>query len=156
MPRYWEDYAVGEEFTTPGRTVTDAMISVIIGLGGFTVPFFWDEEEAKKTVFGTRIAPGRLTLLLMGGLEEQSGFWDHQTIGALLGIDKVRLKGPLKAGDTIRVEGEVIEKRETRNPDMGIIISRSVCRNQKGEVLMEAQTTHLVKRRVQETVRVEA
>lgn len=147
MPKYWEDYTAGEKFTTPGRTVTEGMINVITGLAGFTIPFFWDEEEAKKTVFGTRIAPGRLTLLVMGGLEEQSGFWDHETMIALLGIDKVRITAPLKAGDTIRVEGEVVEKRETKNPGRGIIIHRSVCKNQRGEVVAETETTHLVKRK---------
>lgn len=147
MPKYWEDYAIGEKFATPGRTIGEGMINIIIGLAGFTIPFFWDEEEAKKTAFGTRIAPGRLTLLLMGGLEEQSGFWDHETMIALLGIDKVRMKAPLKFGDTIRVEGELIGKTETRNPDRGIITHRSICRSQKGEVIAEAETTHLVKRK---------
>lgn len=147
MPKYWEDYTVGEKFTTPGRTISEGMINIITGLAGFTVPLFWDEEEAKKTVFGTRIAPGRLTLLVMGGLKEQSGFWDPETMIALLGIDKVRITAPLKAGDTIRVEGEVVEKRETKNPGRGIVIHQSVCKNQRGEVVVETETTHLVKRK---------
>jgi acyl dehydratase len=147
MPKYWEDYTVGEKFTTPGRTVSEGMINVIAGLAGFTLPLFWDEEEAKKTHFGTRIAPGRITLLFMGSLEEQCGFWDHETVIALIGIDKVRIRAPLKAADTIKVEGEVIEKRETKKADQGIIIHRSICKNQKGETVVETETTHLVKRR---------
>ena len=147
MPKYWEDYEVGEKFVTPGRTIGQGMIDIILGLAGFTLPLFWDEEEARKTAFATRIAPGRLTLLIMGGLEEQSGFWDDETMVALLGIDKVKITSPLKAGDTIRIHGEVIEKRSTKNPDRGIIIHRSTCKNQKGDTVAETETTHLVKRK---------
>ncbi|HIE16915.1 MAG TPA: dehydratase [Dehalococcoidia bacterium] len=147
MAKYWEDYQVGEKFTTPGRTISEGMINIIVGLAGFTLPIFWNEEEAKKTSFGTRIAPGRLTLLIMGGLEEQSGFWDEETMVALVGINKVRITSPLRAGDTIRVHGEVTEKRETRNPERGIIVHHSICKNQKEETVAETETAHLVKRK---------
>jgi acyl dehydratase len=146
-PKYWEDYNIGDKFETPGKTITEAAISIMIGLGGYTLPLFLNEEEAKKTMFGSRIAPGRLTLFMMGGLEEQSGMWDEETMIALLGIDKVRAKAPLRAGDTISVEMEVIDKRETKSPDRGIIVHKSICRNQKDEEIMEVETTHLVKRR---------
>jgi len=147
MSKYWEDYEVGEKFITPGRTVSQGMIDIMLGLAGFTLPLFWDEEEAKKGAFGTRIAPGRLTLLIMGGLEEQGGFWDDETLIALLGIDKVKITSPLKSGDTIRIQGEVIEKRPTKNPERGIVIHRSTCRNQRGDTVAETETTHLVKRK---------
>lgn len=147
MPKYWEDYEVGEKFTTRGKTISEGMINIIAGLAGFSLPLFWDEEEAKKTAFGTRIAPGRITLLFMGGLEEQCGFWDEETMVALVGIDKVRITSPLRAGDTLRVYGEVIEKRETKNPDRGIVVHRSLCKNHKGETVAETETTHLIKRR---------
>jgi len=147
MPKYWEDYSVGEKFTTPGRTVNEGMISIIMGLAGFTLSLFWDEEEAKQTIFGTRIAPGRLTLLLMGGLEEQADFWDHHTVIALLGIDQVKIKAPLRSGDTIKVQGEVIEKRESKNPERGLVIHKSSCVNQKGEIVVETISTHLLRRK---------
>lgn len=147
MAKYWEDYYVGEKFVTCGRTISEGMINVIAGLAGFTLPIFWDEEAAQKSRFGTRIAPGRVTLLIMGGLEEQSNFWDEETMIALVGIDRVRIRAPLRAGDTLRVYGEVLEKKETGNPEHGIITHRSTCKNQRGEVVAETETTHLVKRR---------
>ena len=143
MTRYWEDYNVGDKFETPGRTVTEAAISIMVGLGGYLAPFFLDEEAAKKTVFGGRVAPGRLTIFFMGGLEEQSEMWG-ETVIALMGIDKIRIKAPLRAGDTIRVEMEVTEKRETKRADRGIIIHRSVCKNQRGEEIAETEAAHLV------------
>ena len=149
MPRYWEDYNVGDKFISPERTVTDAMIVIPTAIAGYTQAFFWSEEAAKKTPFGTRIGPGPLTLLFMGGLEEQTGMWDDKTAIALVGIDKVRVRAPLRAGDTIHVELEITEKRETGKPDRGVIIHRSVCKNQKGEVIAEMELAHLVKRRPQ-------
>ena len=66
-----------------------------------------------------------------------------------MGLDKVRFKGPLRAGDTIYVEFEVIELKETSRPDRGIMVHRSQCINQRGEVLIENEATHLMRRRPQ-------
>jgi acyl dehydratase len=148
MPKYWEDFNVGDIFVTRGRTVTEAMISITSGLSGHIAPLFWDEEAAKKTTFGGRITPGLLTLLLMDGLEEQvEAGWGLENIIALVGIDKVRFKAPLRPGDTMRDEMEIIEKRETKRPDRGLITHRSVCKNQRDEEIAEAQFIHLLKRR---------
>ena len=147
MNRYWEDYNIGDRFQTAGRTISQAMIDIMVGLGGYIEPFFLDEEEAKKSLYGGRIAPARVTIFMMGGMEIQSGMWDLDAILALMGIDKIRIKAPLRAGDTIKVEMEVTEKRETSKPDRGIIIHKSVCKNQRGEEVAETEAVHLVKRR---------
>ena len=55
MPKYWEDYEVGEKFITPGRTISQGMIDIMLGLAGFTLPLFWDDEEAGKSAFGKNI-----------------------------------------------------------------------------------------------------
>jgi len=144
--RYFEDFRIGDKFVTPSKTITEGAITVMIGLAGFTIPLFNDEEYAKKTPFGGRIAPGRLTLFVMGGLEEQTGIYD-ETVIALVGLDNVRFKGPLRAGDTIHVESEVIDLKETSHPERGIMVHKSQCKNQRGEVIIEAEATHLMRRR---------
>lgn len=144
--KYFEDFRIGERFTTPSKTITESAITMMIGLAGFTIPLFNDEEYAKKTPFGGRIAPGRLTLFVMGGLEEQTGIYD-ETVIALVGLDKVRFKAPLRPGDTIHVECEVIDLKETSHPERGIMVHRSQCKNQRGEVIIEAEATHLMRRR---------
>jgi|Deesub1362A_J573_1020465.scaffolds.fasta_scaffold00042_133 acyl dehydratase len=146
MSKYFEDFQIGERFRTAAKTVTEGAITIMVALGGFTIPLFNDEEYAKRTPFGTRIAPGRLTLFLMGGLEEQLGIYD-ETVIALVGLDKVRFRAPLRVGDTIRVEFEVIDLKETSKPDRGLVVHRSRCINQKGEVLVECEATHLMQRR---------
>lgn len=75
MSKCFEDFKVGETFRTPAKTMTDVAITMMVSLAGFTHPLFHDEEYAKGTPFGSRVAPGRLTLFTMGGLEEQIGMW---------------------------------------------------------------------------------
>jgi len=146
MSKYFEDFKVGDKFRSPAKTVTEGAITIMVGLAGFTIPLFNDEEYARQTPFGTRIAPGRLTLFIMGGLEEQIGIYD-ETVIALIGLDKIRFKAPLRAGDTIYVEFEVIELKETSKPDRGIMVHKSKCLNQKGEVLVECEAAHLMRRK---------
>jgi len=144
--RYFEEFNVGDKVITPGKTITDTAITTIVGLAGFTEAFFNDEEYAKTTVFGGRIAPGRLTLLMMGALSEQTGIWER-TVIALLGINNVRIVGPLRAGDTITVEIEIVDKRETSKGDRGIIVHKETCKNQRGEVIAQCEATHSVWRK---------
>ena len=146
MPKYFEDFRIGETFRSPAKTMGEGAITMMVGLAGFTLPLFHDEEYAKGTPFGSRIAPGRLTLFVMGGLEEQIGIYDG-TVIALVGLDKVRFKAPLRAGDTIHVEFEVVDLKGTSKPDCGIVVHKSQCVNQRGEVLIECEATHLMRRR---------
>ncbi len=144
--KYFEDVEVGDKFTTNGKTVTDAAITIIVGLAGFTERFFHDEEYAKTTMFGGRIGPGRVTLLFMGALCEQTGMW-NDTLIALVGLNNARITGPLRAGDTITVEIEITGKRETSKRDRGVVTHKETCRNQRGEVIATCEASHLIKRR---------
>ena len=146
MSKYFEEFKVGQRYHTHGKTISEGVVAVMVGLGGLSSPIFNDEEYAKNTPFGTRLVPGRLTLFFMGGLEEELGLFD-ETVIALVGIDEVRFKAPLKAGDTIHVELEIIETKETGKPDRGIVVHRSKCLNQKGEVVLESKITHLMRRK---------
>ena len=73
--KYYEDINMGDRVTTAGKTITDTFITLVVGLAGYTEPFFHDEEYAKKSIFGGRVAPGVLTIMAAGALVEQSGFW---------------------------------------------------------------------------------
>lgn len=147
MGKYFEEFNVGDKFVTPGKTISEGTIDTMVGLAGFILPLFTDEEYCKtSTPFGGRIGPGRLTLLVMGGLSEQTGIWED-TVIALVGLNNVRIKSPLRAGDTIRVEMEIIDKKETSRPNRGLITHKETCRNQRGEVVVEAEAIHLVRRK---------
>jgi len=142
--KYFEDFKVGDKFTTPRKTATEAMITLATALGGYTNPLFLDEETAKNSRFGGRIAPGRLSFFLMGGLEEEAVWQD--TPGILVGVNNMTFKNPLRAGDTIRCEIEILELRETSKAQWGIEKHKSTLLNQKNEVICEHEATHLVER----------
>ncbi len=143
--KYYEDLNIGYKFVSPAKTMTEAEIIGLTRLGGMVSPLWDDEEYAKTTQFKGRIAPGPVTLLVMLGLMTQTGVFNTD-IGAL-GLNKVRWMKPLKAGDTIRCETEVIDRKETHRPDAGIIIHIDRCINQRGEVILELENVHLFKRR---------
>ncbi len=144
--KYYEDINIGDRITTAGKTITDTFITTVVGLAGYTERFFHDEEYAKKSIFGGRVAPGVLTIMAAGALVEQSGFWEDSALG-LLALNNMEFKGPVKAGDTITVEMDVYDKKETSKPDRGLVWDRKVIRNQRGEVVASFESIHLVKRR---------
>ncbi len=143
---FFEEFKIGDRFLTNGKTITEGAITVMIGLAGFTLPLHVDEEFCKRTPYKTMLPPGRLTLFVMGALEEQTGIYGNEVM-ALLGLEKVRFPAPLKAGDTIHVEMEVIDLKNTKKPDRGVMVHRSKCLNQKGEIIVECEVAHLIRRK---------
>lgn len=141
----FEGFSVGDRFTTLARTVSEVEIVNFVALAGFTEPLFMDlEYAARESVFKTRVAPGALTFALAEGLAMQTGML-HGTGLALLGFD-VKVVAPVPAGDTIHVEIEVAAKRETTKPDRGVVTFRHRVVNQRGETVMEATITRLIRR----------
>lgn len=141
----FDEFSVGDRFTTLARTVSEVEIVNFVTLAGFTEPLFMDlEYVARKSVFKGRVAPGVLTFALAEGLAMQTGIL-HGTGLALLGFD-VRVAAPVLAGDTLHVEVEVVGKRETRKPDRGVVTFRHRVMNQRGETVMEATIARMIKR----------
>ncbi len=152
---YFEDLETGERFTTPGRTITDGMASVLISVGGFAAPMFNNEEAAKKTPLGWRALPGGVTFMLMGGLAETYGASSRPAgrpatpggIGLFVGCRSMRLMTPVRVGDTVHLESERVELEETSNPRWGRVIDREALINQKGETVCTADIVHLHERK---------
>ena len=142
----WEDVNVADKFITAGKTVTESALTIMGGLAGVTEPLFVDEEFARTTHFKGRIAPGPLTMFMMLGLWQQLGAFSDTAMG-LLGFDKVTFTAPVRAGDTIRVQIELVEKKETSKPDRGVLRWHWICKNQRGEVVAEMESANLVRRR---------
>lgn len=141
--RYFEEIEVGEEYVSPGRTVTEADIVIFAGLSGDYNVLHTDAEFMKSSIFGERIAHGLLGLAIQSGLLTR-GMRPYATL-AFLGL-RWKFKGPIKIGDTIKVRAKVISKKGTSKPDRGIVTLERQVINQKGEVVQEGETDLMVAR----------
>jgi acyl dehydratase len=141
--RYFEDFEVGDEVASHGRTVTEADIVAFAALTGDYNPLHCDAEYAKDTIFGERIAHGLLGLSIASGLIERLGFIAG-TVEAFLGLDW-KFRGPIKIGDTVRVEAQVTRKKEMRRMGGGLIVLDVAVVNQSDETVQKGQWTALIK-----------
>lgn len=141
----FEKHAIGDAYRTLARTVSETDIVNFVNQCGFTEPLFLDMEYVKReSVFGRRAAPGALTFSLSEGLVMQTGLI-HGTGMAWLG-GELRVVAPVLEGDTIRVEVEVTDKRETRKTDRGIVTYRHRVLNQRDELVLEATIQRMIRR----------
>jgi acyl dehydratase len=142
----FEEHTIGAVYRTLARTVSETDIVNFVNQCGFTEPLFLDMEYVKReSIFGRRAAPGALTFALSEGMVMQTGLI-HGTGMAWLG-GELRVVAPVLEGDTIRVEVEVADKRETRKPDRGIVTYRHRVLNQRDEVVLEATIQRMIRRR---------
>jgi acyl dehydratase len=104
--RYWDDAKVGDEAVSPTMTVTGAMIDMYADISGDHTPLHVDEEYARKSHFGERVAHGLFGLSVADGLKCQS---DYRFLpGMSLGWNWDFLL-PIKIGDTLHVKFRVGE-----------------------------------------------
>lgn len=148
MPgKFYEEFEVGQRIQHgTGRTVTEMDNVLFCALTMNPQPLHLDEEFASKTQFGQRIVNGLYTMGLVVGLTVTE--LSEGTIVANLSYEKVAHPNPVFHGDTIRVETEVLEKRESRsNPDRGLVRFRHIGRKQDGTVVVEVERTTLFLKR---------
>lgn len=135
----YERLILGGRFVTPARTISDEAATEIIRLAGYTHPMFTDDAYvARATPFGGRPVPGELSLLLLGGLAEQTGLFDETTL-ALVSLDTVEFRTPALIGDTIKLEMEVSGKRRSESGRRGFVTLAWTCTNQRDEVVLTAR-----------------
>jgi acyl dehydratase len=141
----FEEHTIGAVYRTAARTVSETDIVNFVNLGGFIEPLFLDMEYvARESLFKRRAAPGALTFTLAEGLIIQTGLI-HGTGMAWLG-GEIKVVAPVLEGDTVRVEVEVVGKRETKKSDRGIVTYRHRVLNQRDEVVMDARIQRMIRR----------
>lgn len=147
MPeKYWEDFTDGFAFVTPSITVTETHLVNWAGLTMDFYPLHMDAAFAGQTPFGERIAHGPLIFGMavgMVGLAKVEG----GAVMAWMGADNLRMKAPVKIGDTITVHVAVSDRRETRKPAQGIQTWHYRILNQRGEEVMSLDMQFLMHRR---------
>lgn len=145
-PPYFEDFEVGQQFTTPKRTITEADLMFFSAWSWDHHPLHTDEEFSKQSLFGTRVLHGQAGYVIASGLAMQTGL-HRETALALLGI-QWNFKGPIRVGDTVTVLETVQEKRESRSrPDRGIVVMMVELKNQDGVVIQDGPWSFMYARR---------
>ena len=146
VPLYLDDLAVGQTFWS--RTVTVEPERLKAFAAEFDPqPFHLDEEAARASLFGGLVASGWHTAALTMRLLVES---DLKIVGGLIGVgvDELKWPRPVRPGDTLRVESEVLDVRPSKSqPDRGIVKVRNTTRNQEGQPVLVQVANLIVPRR---------
>ena len=145
---YFEEFQVGQIFKHAiHRTLTETDNVLFTAMTHNPARLHLDEEYCRnETEFGQRIVNSGFTLALMVGISVHD-----TTLGttvANLGWDEVRFPAPLFHGDTIRVESEVLELRESKSrPQNGVVIFAHRAFNQKDQLVAVCKRSGLMLRK---------
>lgn len=144
--RYLDDLVPGQQFTTPGVTLTEAEI-IDFAWRYDPQAFHLDANAAANSPYGGLIASGFQSLAICFRLFIQSGILAESSLGSP-GIDELRWLAPVRPGDTLHCEVEVLEVRPSSSkPERGIARLRYTAVNQHPEVVLSFIVNHLLRRR---------
>jgi acyl dehydratase len=143
---YLEDLEVGQKFLSPSHEITLEEIKTF-AQSFDPQPFHLDEEAARHSFFAGLAASGwhtaalTMRLLVIGGLPLAGGI-----VGA--GLDELRWPRPVRPGDRLHTESEVLELRPSRSrPDQGLAKVCTATLNQHGEPVQVIVANLVVRRR---------
>jgi acyl dehydratase len=146
MGLFLEDLRTGQTYRTASRTVTEADVVIYSGLSADYNSLHTDEEYAKGTPYGTRIAHGPLVLAMAMGLLNRLGLTEGTSLG-FLAIDSWRFIGAVKIGDTITVEMTITDARASSKAGRGVLKRHLEVINQRGETVQQGDMVSLVQSR---------
>ena len=144
--RYLEDFAIGQTYGS-GRLRVELERIKSFAAEFDPQPFHLDDEAARLSIFGSLAASGwhtaaaTMRLLVEGELRPAGGI-----VGA--GVDELRWPRPVRPGDELRIESEILEVRPSRSrPGQGLIKVRTTTFNQNGEAVQIFTGNLMVPRR---------
>ena len=140
----YDEFGVGDEFLTASRTVTETDVVMFMYLSGDFNPLHNNEEYMKGSPFKTRIAQGTLSLVFAQGLANQLGIFEGTTIAVL--SKTMRFTAPVFFGDTLSLKLKVLEKKESKKLDRGVITFETIVFNQKGINVLEGEWVIMMQR----------
>jgi 3-hydroxybutyryl-CoA dehydratase len=141
VQRWFEDFSVGDRFESPSKTLTDAHFMFFAGMTGDAHPLHYDDEYAKKTKFGRRLAHGLLlTSMTAVGASTLAPVIEASIIAFV--EQTTRFKGPAFIGDTIKPRHEVIALDRKRSA--GLLTLRVTLSNQHDDVVLDGEHRYLI------------
>lgn len=141
---YFEQFEIGDTWTTSGRTLFETDVVNFMGLAGIYEELYSNVEYAEReNLFHRRFGPGPLTFVLAEGLAIQLGLLDRT--GMALLETNIKLVNPLFIGDTFFVEIEVVNKRTTSKPDRGIVFFKHTVQKTSGDTVALITKTRMIR-----------
>jgi acyl dehydratase len=141
---YFEDYEIGSERVTYGRTITETDFVVHAGHTGDFFPHHMDAEFMKTQPFGQRIAHGTMVFSIGVGLTASV----INPVAFSYGYDRLRFVKPVFIGDTIHTRTTIAAKEDDpKRAEMGRVFERTEVINQNGEVVLVADHIYIVERK---------
>ncbi len=142
--RLFDEIEVGEAHETPGITLTDWHVMTFAAVSMDFFELHTNEEYARQTPFGRRVAHGLLGLAIADGLKHRSTF----QVEAIASLHwSWEFAGPIHVGDTIRARLRVSDKRASRSKtDRGVVTVEYEVVNQRDEVVQNGTNRMMVKR----------
>jgi acyl dehydratase len=146
---YFEDFTVGDLLIHPrGRTLGESEHMMLTNLVLNTAELHFNQAltSAKPELYygGKRVVYGGIVLAFVVGLASEE---TSENAFAELGFDNGRHTAPVFAGDTLRAESTVLEKRAADRADAGIVKFKLIGKNQRDEIVLEIEREVLVRRR---------
>lgn len=142
--RYFEDFHVGEEYGTLGRTITETDFVIHAGHTGDFFPHHMDAEWCRTQEFGERIAHGTLVLSVAVGMTAGQ----VNPVAFSYGYDRVRFVRPVHIGDTVHVVASVAALRpDPKRSDRGFLDEECRVLNQRDDPVLVFVHVHSVQRR---------
>jgi len=139
---YFEDFFPGQTFNSIGSYKVTADEIKDFGQRYDPQPFHIDEAAGESSFFKGLAASGWLTAAIVMRLRVQSIQVSGGMIGA--GVEEIRWTEPVRPGDSLRTEAEILEVRRSRNrPTFGVVKSRTTTFNQANQVVMMATVNFL-------------
>lgn len=142
---YFEDFVPGQVIKhARGKTLEPLEQVLITNMVMNTAAGHFDEESMKTHPAGKRLGFGGVSIALFVGLASQD---TAENAIAELGMDKIRLSGPVFHGDTLTAYSEVLEVLPADRDDAGVIRFKHYGTKQDGSLVFEGERTVLIKRR---------
>ncbi|HCU79937.1 MAG: dehydratase [Chloroflexi bacterium] len=141
---YFEQYEIGMEITSQGRTITEADINAFAGLSGDFNQIHTDEVYASNSAFGQRVAHGLLVTSIVSGLAVQTGFMEG-TVIAFREISQWKFSNPVFIGDTVTVVIQVTNTKKMSRLNGGAVTFNLNVYNQSNSVVQRGEWVILLK-----------
>ncbi len=139
--RWFDDFAIGDRFTSPSKTLTDAHFLFFAGMTGDAHPIHYDDEYAKRTRFGKRLAHGLLlTAMTAVGASTLAPVIEESIVAFV--EQRTRFRAPAFIGDTLPPGHEVVALERKRSA--GLLTLRVTLTNQRGEIILEGEHKYLI------------